>query len=218
MTKQRCGLAASALGAAGVAGLASVRRLGRRSGVTDADLTMPLPGDDLVPGARVVIDRAVLLPATPDAVWPWLVQLGKDRGGWYLPGWIERLGIPAGSRSLRRIEPGLQTLAVGDDVPDWGPGDPVFRAALIDPPHTLVWLSKRQRSAGWRWPTDAADDVMVLSWALVLRPDAAGSRLHLRLRFNRLGGRAQPVIAIAGGIFDWLTVELLARGLRERLG
>ena len=48
-----------------------------------------MPGDDLV-DADVVMDRAFTLGGPPDQVWPWLVQLGKHRGGWYLPRAVER--------------------------------------------------------------------------------------------------------------------------------
>ena len=69
------------LGAAGV----GAARLGRRSGVTDDEVAASLPGDAIVPDARVVIDRATTLAAPPERVWPWIVQLGKRRAGWYFP-------------------------------------------------------------------------------------------------------------------------------------
>ena len=78
---------------AGAGGLtAALVRAGRRSGVTRAELDRALPGDDLVPGARVLMDRAATLPAPPELVWPWLVQLGRERAGWYLPG-VDRAAI-----------------------------------------------------------------------------------------------------------------------------
>ena len=55
----------------------------------------PLPGDDLVPSADVVMDRAFTVSAPAEEVWPWLVQLGKQRAGWYLPRRLERL-LPLG--------------------------------------------------------------------------------------------------------------------------
>ncbi len=59
-----------------------------------------LPGDGLVPAADVVMDRGFDLPAPPAAVWPWFVQLGKGRSGWYLPGRrkpsFRRGGAPSG--------------------------------------------------------------------------------------------------------------------------
>jgi hypothetical protein len=49
------------------------------------EITRVLPGDELVPDAQVVMDRAFELPAPPYEVWPWFAQLGKNRAGWYLP-------------------------------------------------------------------------------------------------------------------------------------
>ena len=51
----------------------------------------PLPGDDLIPDAGVVLDRAAEFACSAEVLWPWIVQLGKDRAGWHLPDWLERL-------------------------------------------------------------------------------------------------------------------------------
>lgn len=210
---------------AGAGGLAAALiRAGRRSGVTRAELGRALPGDDLVPGARVVMDRAVTLPAPPEQVWPWLVQLGKERAGWYLPGWLER-AVPRGRRALRYLDTDFQALAPGDQIPDWGPGEPQFRAMVVDPPRALVYLTARDRENGHRWPDGDPPypgPVLVASWALILSPAAAadgtaGSRLHLRLRINRVGKRAPWLIARIGGLVDEATVRPLFAGLAERL-
>ena len=105
-------------------------------------------------------------------------------------------------------------MAVGDDVSDWGPGEPVFRAALIDPPNALVWHSLRDLDDRHRWPADGSRPrVLALSWALVLRPAGAGTRLHLRLRLRV----KHPLLAKLGGLFDWVTIVALFAGLRERV-
>src|SRR5579862_2507543 len=52
---------------------------------------LELPGDHLIPDADVVLDRRARLTATPEQVWPWLVQLGKGRAGWYMSRRLERL-------------------------------------------------------------------------------------------------------------------------------
>lgn len=186
-----------------------------------------LPGDDLVPGHCIEMDRVTTLPRPPEQVWPWLVQLGKQRAGWYLPAAVERL-LPERGRGLRHLDPALHQVAVGDRVPDWGPGAPQFRAEVVDPPHALVWSSLRQRSGGHRWPQgdpgpadwsaeDLPADLLALSWALVLRPvGRMQARLHLRLRM-RSRSRLEPVWKVAGGAVDDMTVRLLFRGLRERL-
>ncbi len=190
-------------------------------------MTSTFPGDDLVPDARIVMDRHAALGATPAEVWPWLVQLGKGRGGWYLPRWSERV-LPAGRRGLRRIEPGLQGTAPGDEIPDWGPGDPVFRAIQVDAPRALVYLSLRDPGRGHRWPVrDArplALDVLALSWALLLSEDGrGGTELHIRLRIDKgawqADGRARRISLLRPfmEVFDWLTIVGLLAGLRERL-
>src|SRR3954452_16755071 len=130
--------------ALGVAAVAGARRLGRRSGVSDAELGRVLPGDELIARPRHTIDRATTLPAPPEAVWPWLVQLGKERGGWYMPSWLEPLIVRRPeTKAATGIVPELQHVGVGDEIPDYGPGEPVFRAERVDPPHALVYSSLR---------------------------------------------------------------------------
>jgi hypothetical protein len=206
------------------AGLVVAGRVARHSGVTGQERERVLPGDELVPGARLVLDRAVTLPAPPDRVWPWLVQLGKERAGWYMPGWMEPV-IPSARRGLRYIDKEYQQLAEGSEVPDWGPGDPVFRVAVIDPPRALVYLTARDRANGHRWPGSGPPfpaQALVASWALVLSeataPDGSpGSRLQLRLRVSKVGKRAPWLIAFFGGLMDEATVRPMFAGLAERV-
>ena len=199
---------AAATAALVLAGRAAVRR-GRRSGVTDGEIAASLPGDDIVPAARVVIDRATTLAAAPDEVWPWLVQLGKRRAGWYAPAWLET-AVPPARRGIRTIDPRWQGLAVGEVIPDWGGADATFEVAVLDPPHALVHRSTRDRRGG--------RDPIELSWALVLTPTPdGGTRLHLRLRISELGRRAPGLVATVGGLVDEATVRPMFAGLAERL-
>jgi hypothetical protein len=202
--------------------LPALLRLAHRSGVSAADVARPLPGDDLIADPDIQIDRAAAMSASAEAVWPWLVQLGKDRAGWYMPAWLERVVVwPTGKRSARRIVDELQSLAPGDLIPDWGPGDPSFKAIQVDPPRALVYLSARDRENGWRWPSDdaAASAVLAFSWALVLHEIDGGScRLQIRLR-GRFGrrGSLRPLLMPLGGLFDYLTIAVLFAGLKQRL-
>jgi hypothetical protein len=174
-----------------------------QSGLRPGEAEQVLPLDDLLPVAEIVIDRAATLPAPPEQVWPWLVQLGKDRAGWYFPRWAER-GIPLGHRGLRHIDPGYQWLERGDQVLDWGPGRPMLEVVVLDPPRDLGFHSVRGKTE--------------ITWVLHLTPDGDGaSRLQLRLRIDRAHDWKTPVIAYAGGLFDWLTIIGLFAGLRERL-
>jgi hypothetical protein len=78
--------------AAALAGVVAAGQwLGRTSGSTRAERRRRLPGDELVDRPTVVTNHAVTVPAPPTQVWPWLVQMGWHRGGWYTARWVDRL-------------------------------------------------------------------------------------------------------------------------------
>ncbi len=167
---------------------------------TIAERSAALAGDSVVRPADVVMDRAMTLPASPEAVWPWLVQLGKGRGGWYLPYALER-ALPHRHRAVRFIDHRWQGLQVGDVIPDYGGADATFEVLELRAPHHIVFGSRRGR--------------INVSWAIVLTPAADGSRVQFRLR---LGGVKRIWLARSvGDLFDRLTIAGLAGGLRERL-
>ncbi|MEP6816245.1 MAG: hypothetical protein ABI873_11915 [Marmoricola sp.] len=167
---------------------------------TAAEVADGLPGDELVP-ADVVMDRAFTLDAVPAEVWPWLVQVGKGRAGWYFPRSVERL-IPAGRRGAWRIVPELQAHEVGQTIADWGGRDATLTVAEVRPPSTLVYRSQRGRTS--------------FSWALVLTPLGADrTRVHSRVRMGPI--RHTRLAEYGGGSFDLLTILGLASGLQERL-
>jgi len=169
----------------------------------------PFPGDEVIPTARLVMDRELTLAGPPDAVWPWLEQLGKGRAGWYLPHAAERL-LPRSRRAARTVQPHWLGLRPGDRIPDYGPGDPWFEVRQISRPEHLVLFSERSRLRGGRPP-------LRLTWALLLSPiDGGRSHLHLRLRVD-LGKAPGPLATYGGGALDLATVRLLERGLNERL-
>ncbi len=164
------------------------------------EVVAALPGDEIVPEADVVMDRAFTLPGPPELVWPWFVQLGKGRSGWYFPRSVERF-IPPRRRALRRIDAELQHLAVGDIIDDWGGRKGYFEVAMMAPPNTLVHTSTRGGTH--------------LSWAITLRPLGANTRVLIRLRLAPV--RHQRLAESVGGFFDLATIAGLAAGLRERL-
>lgn len=73
----------------------------------------PLPGDDLTPGADTITTRAVTIRAPATAVWPWVVQMGQDRAGFYTHNWVERL-LRSGIPDVHEIHPEWQHLEPGD--------------------------------------------------------------------------------------------------------
>ncbi|MGI8900847.1 MAG: hypothetical protein ACR2HA_07945 [Nocardioides sp.] len=159
------------------------------------------PGDGIVPDAAVVMDRAFDVPGSTDQVWPWLLQLGKRRAGWYLPRRLER-SLPLGRRGLRHVDGRFTGLEVGDVIPDWGGKDETFTVVELQPPDHLVYRSQRGRTA--------------VSWAICLRTTGeSGTRVHLRLRLGPV--KHVRLAERVGGAFDLATIALLAAGLRERL-
>jgi hypothetical protein len=174
---------------------------------TAAERQASRPGDDIIARPDVVMDRAFTVPAAPAAVWPWLVQLGKQRAGWYLPRSVERF-LPRNGRAVRDIRPAWQHLGVGDTVPDYGGKTATFEVAAAEPPSALVYRSVRGQLA--------------MTWALTLSPvPAAGTgtagqtRVHLRLRLKPV--RRRWLARTAGGFIDLVTIAGLAAGLTERL-
>lgn len=171
----------------------------------DEEVRAELPGDDLVPDPDSVMDRGFTVPGDPGEVWPWLVQLGKQRAGWYLPAALEHV-IPRSRRATRVIDSRWQGLAVGDVIPDYGGLRETFEAVVVQAPTTLVYRSQRRG--------------MRISWAIVLgqdelAPRSPATRVHLRLRLGPV--RRRWLVDTLGELVDFGTVAVLAAGLNERL-
>ena len=101
--------------AALLAVLYGARRYYRNWGATKAECQMQLPGDTLVGDPAIQTTEAVHIDAPASAVWPWLLQMGQDRGGFYV---FEGLKSVAGlrRRDSDRVHPEWQQLSVGDAV------------------------------------------------------------------------------------------------------
>jgi hypothetical protein len=216
-----------ALGGAGYAGYQLVLKpWWRRWGVMPDEAIAPLPGDEVVPDAMTSETRGITIDAPPAAVWPWLVQMGYGRGGWYSYDAVDMTG-----HSTDRILPEHQGLKAGDLVPTHPGGG--FVVKLIDPEKALVLFadtslmqeqsateeaSLNLRATGAvlerAQPTDFA-----ASWAFVLEPLPDGrTRLLERVR-ARFGETDQPwqryTMPLMGfGVFVMVRRQLL--GIKRR--
>jgi hypothetical protein len=97
------------------AGLYAARRFYRNWGTTKEECETPLPGDELVGSPAVQTTEGVWIDASADEVWPWLLQMGQDRGGLYSYEALEN-AVGLKFRNADRIHPEWQRLAVGDVV------------------------------------------------------------------------------------------------------
>src|ERR1035437_6223118 len=145
------------------------RRRGRTWGARADEAAMKLPGDELLPHAGLVTTRAITIDAPPDAIWPWLVQMGSGRGGAYTYDWIENL-LGLNMHSADEILPEFQDLKAGDELP-MGPGRPVMRVEVPAPQRTL--------------PIRIAD--MNWAWIFALLPEPGSTRLISRNRIVTAG-------------------------------
>ena len=141
----------------------------------------PLPGDDLLPDAAEQITHGVTMAATPEAIWPWLVQMGCRRGGFYS---IDALDN-GGRASAREIHPELQHLRVGDVLPATPEGDEGFEVLRIDKNRTLVLGGLYDPALDKQLPfaSKRPDRFWQVTWTFALeRLDDEHTRLHVRAR------------------------------------
>ena len=130
-----------------------------RWGATDEEATRTMPGDSLIPGAGQAT-RAIAIRAAPEDVWPWLVQLGYGKAGWYSYDWIDNDFKPSADRVLSEH----QRLAPDDTIlmmPEMG-----FVVRSVDPPRSIVSVLE-DGSTSWclaLYPTDAGVTRLVSRW------------------------------------------------------
>lgn len=177
-------------------------------GASDAEVAARLPGDALVPGARYRMDHVITIDAPADAVWPWVVQIGQDRAGFYSHSRLERL-IGADIHNAERIEPAWQHREAGDFVPAVQPG---YLGGLLGD------------SVGWRVAEVVPGRAIVLEhWgAFVVEPvDSTTSRLHVRLRGDGHPSLAAVVLApLTVFVFEpahFIMERAMLRGIKQRV-
>ena len=141
----------------------------------------PLPGDELLPDAGEQITHGVTIAARPDAIWPWLVQMGRGRGGFYSIDALDNDGV----RSAREVHPDLQRLRLGDVIPATANGGDGFQVLAIDRPRALVLGALFDADAKQQRPFDGErpERFWHVTWSFVLEPlDGGSTRLHVRGR------------------------------------
>lgn len=167
-----------------------------RWGASESEIAATLPGDELVPAPTGLVNRAITIHAAPEQIFPWLLQLGADKGGMYSYTELETL-INCPQVNADRIHPEWQNLQVGDVVrmcpKAFGP--PPYQVALIIPNQALVV----GHQDGGRW-TDV--------WQLVLVPQTDGN--------TRLVQRTRTLMA--GGIWDVIHPGIFIMERRMMLG
>jgi hypothetical protein len=126
-----------------------VRRWFSRWGSTPQELARPMPGDALLPNPTDVTTQTITVNAPPENIWPWLMQMGYQRGGLYSYDWLDRLFGFLDRPSATRILPEFQQLAVGDKIP-WDGRGTELTVEVLQPPRALT-LSWQAGGFVWVW-------------------------------------------------------------------
>jgi hypothetical protein len=150
-----------------------------RWGATAAEVAASMPGDELVPHPRLGYTRAITVNAPVAAVWPWLVQLGQGRGGFYSFDGLENV-VRCNIHSLDRISQEHQQLGVGDLVRLGPEGYPCFRVQHLSAPTELVLIGADAKPPHGLATPDAPAGVATWQW--FLHSFDGGSRTRLRAR------------------------------------
>ena len=203
-----------------------LRRLGKRWGATEAEVHRSLPGDDLVPHPMLETTHAITIRAPAGAIWPWLVQMGYDRGWWYTDArWYRlietSLWKAKPQRSADWIIPEFQQLAVGDTVPDGPPGTAFFTVAQLEPQRVLALYSTTHIL--FMAPASVRNNPQLglygdFSWVFMLDEKEEGvTRLIVRTRasygpclFRML---TLPLLYLG----DFLMARMMLRGIKQRV-
>jgi hypothetical protein len=166
----------------------------------------PLPGDTLLWQGASRETRAILIRAPAEQVWPWVAQIGQDRGGFYSYAILENL-VGCHIRNLDFLIPALQQWQEGDKLwmypPNAAGGIGQAPLALHYPGRALVFYTRRPGTA----LTDRPDG----TWAFVVQPvDATTSRLVMR-------GRARGSLGLLGASFERSVFEPIHFAMERKM-
>ncbi len=171
-------------------------------GATRDEISRAYPGDELIPDAEGSFTMATTLPAPPGRVWPWLVQMGGDRAGFYSWDRLDHHGEP----SADRIVPEWQSLREGQRLNSEPSGQNWMTVAVVEPNQTLVLRSNFELPSGHSYdPRSGPRSRVYLDgiWGFYLRP-APGGQTRL-VAHTRGKSRPRPFM----GAFDLLLGEPL---------
>jgi hypothetical protein len=150
-----------------------------RWGATDDEIAASFSGDELLPSPAVTYTRAITVNATPEEIYPWLLQMGAGKGGMHSYAWFETNILRCELINAGHIHQEWQGLKVGDKVKicprdDWGP--PAYEVALLKQDQAVV-LGHEE------------DGKWMDLWQFNLVPQADGTtRLITRSRDMKTGG------------------------------
>lgn len=214
------------------AGIGLFRYLKQGYGSTASERQQLLAGDALILRPSMQTTHAITIPAAPGEIWPWLLQVGYHRGGWYIDSWWDRWlneefwprfvpqkDAPIFKPSPNEILPEWQSLAVGDIVPDGPPGSAFFTVTAVEPQKTVVLFSTTHipyvtPQFLYDTPLQVSGD---FSWAFVLRElPGQHTRLLLRMRGTLFPTVIRQLSIPLVAVVDYLYTRQMLLGIKQR--
>lgn len=170
-----------------------------RWGATDEEIQDSMPGDEIVPKASFNATRAITISAPPEQVWPWIVQMGYRRAGFYTYELLDN----AGYNSADHILPEYQNPKIGDWMPMASKVNETtaFKVRSFE---TNRWLLWEKPDSTW-------------SWKLI---PVAGGRTRLVTRLKQRYAWENPGMAVLTVVLlefgDFPMIRRVLRGIKVR--
>lgn len=195
----------SAIGVAAAAYILFARPRQLRWGASARECEASLPGDDLIVSPDLTATRAITIRASADRVWPWIVQLGQGRGGFYSYDFLENL-VGCDIHSADRIVPEWQDIKTGDQIklaPAAG-----LEVIALEPGRSLVLRGGV--------PVGTTPPPYDFTWAWVLRDEPDGTaRLLVRERYAYTRPSARFLVEPVE-VVSFVMSQKMLRGIRNR--
>ncbi len=177
------------------------RRRHLRWGATPSEVIATMPGDDLLPQAQFRCTRAIEVQAPAEAVWPWLVQVGCLRAGFYSNDLLDNLAHP----SAREIRPELQHLEIGQWVPMSPAAPTTANAFQVEAFEVDRWLLWRKPDSTWAWQLTETEHGTTRLVA----------RVHAVYDWSHPGTALVGVVLMELG--DFAMMRRMLRGIKQRV-
>jgi hypothetical protein len=157
-------------------------------GATDEEVARYMAGDELHEDPNFNTTRAVEIKAPPEKIWPWIVQIGYGKAGFYGFDRLDNGGKP----SAERIIPEYQDLAVGDSIASGEYKGKLFyflEVAEMEPPESMLWvfIDTPWKGSTWSWGLYEIDDERT-KLVSRLRQDFPRENLYEKIMFAFVEG------------------------------